>query len=143
MPKFLSIFFSPSSNTNYMIKSFFARFVFKNSFCILIELFCQSNFAWDRSSMIYLIHHCNFASLFLSNDTILVDCVYFSIFLHCTSGWRTIFAFYLGWASKSIFMASGLIRGACLISNIILIYPFVSQRRISSRASSVCHITGK
>ncbi len=135
-----SIFFSPSKHWYLMIKVFFSSGVNENATSVIDEFICSSDSARNGSALVDFVHH----AVLAWNVAVLFDCVDFCFFLSITPfPWHTIFALDLSSASKSVRVPQSLIRWTTFISDVIFMYPWVSNARITAVASSVIHVAWK
>lgn len=56
-PIFFSVLFTPTNNTNVVVKFLSASCIFENSSSVVHELFCNSNCTSDWTSFVDLVHH--------------------------------------------------------------------------------------
>ncbi len=133
-PIFSSIFLTPSSNTNVMVKFHSSSFINKNTWSIVSELLSNSNCTSNRSTLIDFINHC----LFSFNLSELRNSIDFSTGLSKTSTiWHTVFTFNHSTATNSVVMSISLIRWASLISNIVVMNPLIGILSISSTTAFI------
>lgn len=117
-----------------MIKLDSSGFINKDTWSVVFELLSNSNSASNRSTLIDFIHHC----LFPFHLSELLDSVDFSTSLSPASTiWHTVFTLYNCTASNSIIVTIGLIRRASLISNVVVMNPFISILSITSSATII------
>ena len=137
-PEFLTIFLSPSNNRNFMIRSYFSCCIFKDTSIIVMKLLSWGDWACNRSSLEYLLHHLGFS---LNSS----PCFNFINIMFCNR--PTSFTFCTITTSdkvrtlESISPSSCLIKTASFILNSMLFNPFKSFWRVSSMTSVACWLT--
>ena len=111
-----------------------ASSVNKDATSVVSKGFSNGNCTSNRSSLIDLVNHillsCNQSEFFNSVDL----CSFLS---PASSVGKTVSALNISTASNSVIMAKSLIGGAGLISDIIMVDPFISVFSVTSIASII------
>lgn len=133
-PKFDSIFLPPSHNWNIVIQLFSASLVVEDSSSIVDQLLGDCNGAGNWSSLVDLVYH-----VALSADiSELVNTVNLCPFLSPASFvWEAVFAFNFRSTSNTVVMPISLIGWTGLISNAVVVNPFVSCSGVTPWASLI------
>ena len=134
-PIFSSVFYTPSSNGDIMVKTFASCIVNEDSTGVIEKFRRDSDNTTDWTSLEYFIDDV----CFTINKSIFFNTINFCSFLGPTSFlWETISALDLCWTTYSIFMAISLIWWASLVSDVVLMNPSIGSSGISTIATMIC-----
>jgi len=127
-----SILFSPSCDTDIVIKFNSAGLIFKNPTCVVDERCSNGNSTSDRSSLNDLVHH----GLFSLNNAVFINSINFGFGLRPASFiGQAVLALDLSRTTNSIIMTKSLVRWTSFISDIVFMNPSIGISSITSTAS--------
>jgi hypothetical protein len=134
-----SVLLSPSSDTDVVVFLDSTSIINEDAASVVSEGVSNSNGTSDGSSLIDLVDHI----LLSFNQSKFVNSIDLCSFLSPASTvGEAVLALDLSTASDTVIMSEGLIRGACLVSDVVVVDPLISILSVSSTTAIVWCFAG-